>query len=95
MEADRAWDGNESYKNLLAWTWHHDTHTKVVIVNYSPNPAQGRFKVPVPEANVKSITLVDELTSITYVRDPDEVRSQGLYVALEPYHAHLFGMKTG
>jgi len=94
MKADRAWDGNESYKSLLAWTWHHDTHTKVVIVNYSLNPAQGRLKVPVPEANTRSITLVDELTSITYIRDPDEVRSQGLYVALEPYHAHLFNMKT-
>lgn len=93
MEADRAWDGNESYKNLLAWIWHLDTHTKVVIVNYSPSPSQGRLKLLVPEANIRSITLLDELTSITYVRDPDEVRSQGLYVALEPYHAHLFDIK--
>ena len=93
METTQAWDGNESYKNLLAWIWHHNTHPKVVIVNYSPNPAQGRLKVPVPEANVRKITLVDELTSITYVRDPDEARSKGIYIALESYHAHLFSMK--
>lgn len=95
IEADRAWDGNESHQNLLAWSWHRDVHTKVVIANYSPNPAQGWLKLPVPEANTKSMTLIDELTSIIHVRDPDEVRSLGLYVALEPYRAHLFDMNTG
>lgn len=94
MEVNHAWQGNESYQNLLAWSWHYAAETKIVIVNYSPNPAQGRLKVPLPEANIGRMLFLDELTGTTYIRDPDEVSSQGLYIALEPYHAHLFDMTT-
>ena len=95
MEAGQAWMGNESHRHLLAWSWCHAEQTKVVIVNYSPNPAQGRLKVPLPATNIKRVTFFDELTDITYVREPEEVISQGLYIALNPYHAHIFDMTTG
>ncbi len=52
MEVNHAWEGNESDQNLLAWSWHYADETKIVIVNYSSDPTQGRLKVSVPEANL-------------------------------------------
>lgn len=95
MTISQAWAGNESYQNLLAWSWHNDTIIKLVIVNYSPNPAQGRLELSLPAENNRRMNFIDKLTGTNYVRDPDEVRSHGLYIALEPYHAHLFDMTTG
>ncbi len=95
LELNRAWEGNESHRNLLAWYWRYAGETRIVVVNYSRNPAQGRLKVPLPEANPGRLLFLDELTGTTYVRDPGEVGSQGLYIALEPYHAHIFNMMTG
>jgi hypothetical protein len=92
MKVNHTWEGNESNQSLLAWSWHYTAKTEIVILNYSPNPAQGRLKVPLPEVNKGKIQFLDELTGITYVRDPDEVRNQGLYIALEPYQAHLFNI---
>jgi hypothetical protein len=94
LELAPAWEGNESFSNLLAWCWRSAGETAVVIVNYSPDPAQGRLRVPLPEAKT-GVLFHDELTGTTYERDPDEVRGPGLYIAMEPYQSHLFNMKAG
>ncbi len=95
MEASQASEGNESYHDLLAWFWRYAEQFKVVVVNYSPNPAQGRVKLPLPLEATDRVAFRDELTEAVYTQDPKEVRSQGLYVALDSYHAHILDMARG
>ena len=90
LEATRAWQGNESHHNLLAWLWHYDKKFKIVVVNYSSNPAQGRLKLPLPFETMERAVFYDELAEMTYIRDPNELRSLGLYIGLGPWQAHLF-----
>jgi len=90
LAVNRAWEGNESRQDLLAWAWHGAAGRKIVVVNYSPRPAQGRLAIPLPPAGAGRLLFLDELTGTAYDRDPDEVSRRGLYIALDPYHAHLF-----
>ena len=89
-----SWEENESHRNLLCWSWHYGEKTKIVIVNYSANEVQARIRVPLRGSVLKQVKFYDELTGTVYVRDPLEVRSQGLYIALGPYRAHIFDMSA-
>ncbi len=95
MEVSQAGKGNESYHNLLAWCWCYAEQFKIVVVNYSPNPAEGRLKLTPPLENTDRVTFRDELTDTAYTQDPKELSSQGLYIALSPFHAFIFDMTKG
>lgn len=88
-EVGSAWAGNESHRNLLAWTWHNGGYYRIVAVNYSPDQAQGWLKLQMPSGD-SQIHLRDELAGTTYVRDQAEMNNRGLYVDLAPYQAQLF-----
>ncbi len=92
LEATEAWTCNESHHSLLAWCWRYREQFKIVVVNYSASPAQGRLKFPLPSTAAERVMFHDELTGATYERDPNEVSSLGLYVDLAPYHSHILDM---
>lgn len=89
LATGRAWDGNQSYGNLLAWSWRHDSQLAVVAVNYSSGHAQGRIKIPGLPSSDGHIEFIDKLHGVRYVRDLSELRDPGLYVDLGPWNAHL------
>jgi len=92
IEATQAWSGNGSHQNLLAWSWSQRERLHLVVVNYSSDAAQGRLMLHLPSGVDGPVALRDGLDGVTYVRDASELRSPGLYVALEPWSAHLFHM---
>ncbi len=95
LEASQAGEGNESHHNLLAWFWRYAEQLKIVVVNYSPNPAQGRLKLPLPLEAIDRVAFRDELTGVAYSQDAKEVSIQGLYIDLAPYHALILDMARG
>lgn len=90
VDAVLAWPGNQSCHNLLAWAWSRSDGQELAVVNFSSEASQARIKLHLPASVAGQVTLRDELNGISYVRDADEIHSQGLYVALEPWGAHLF-----
>ena len=72
------WPDKQSCANLAAWRW--DDH--LVVVNYSDVRSDGRVLL---DEHADGWTLVDVLDGASYERDGGD-----LYVALEPYAAHLF-----
>jgi Alpha amylase, catalytic domain len=90
----QAWESNQSYQNLLAWAWRHEAQTKIVVVNYAPHFSQGRLNLRIPEGDGASITLRDELNDRVYVRNVNELHSQGLYVELGPWGAHILDLRA-
>jgi hypothetical protein len=95
LPVSRAWEGNESYHNLLAWFWRSARIFKVVVVNYSANQSQCRLLLPLSSEITEHIIFKDELTGTVYVRDAAEVGRQGLYVDLKPYYAHILDTTIG
>ncbi|MEI7500196.1 MAG: alpha-amylase family glycosyl hydrolase [Bacteroidota bacterium] len=83
------WPDNESYQNILSWTWWDGDDRFLIAVNYSLQPAQGRIRLPGCELGGKNWRLNDSLSEITFERNGDEMHNEGLYVALEPWQYHF------
>jgi glycosidase len=89
IDVRRAWDGNESHHNILAWKWRLGPRQVIVAVNYSGVSSQAWLSTGRPSSPTGRITLQDALTEIVYVREAEELTAKGLYVDLRPYRAHI------
>jgi hypothetical protein len=92
LEATMAWEGNHSHQNLLAWSWCSGSQLMTVIINYSADRSQGRLVLPIGLEEAGGVALQDEIGGETYMRDANELRSQGLYVDLGPWRAHILNL---
>ena len=82
------WPDNQSFQNLLAWSWEQADERYLLAVNFSDHPAQALVRVPWAEPVSRHI-LVDTLSGATYERDGDEMHLPGLYVDLAPWGYHF------
>jgi glycosidase len=89
VDTGQAWEGERSYANLLAWSWHYNGQVGVVVTNYSPNPARGWIRPRLAIEGNNSIVFRDELTDVTYTKESPELRTKGIYVDLAPYQSHI------
>jgi alpha amylase-like protein len=89
------WPDNPTTANLLAWSWEMDSERHVVIVNVSPQPAQGRIQFPWPELAGRRWLLRDAFTDQAYDRDGNVMLDPGLYVDLRPWDFHFFAVEGG
>ncbi|PJF40971.1 MAG: alpha-amylase [Phototrophicales bacterium] len=85
-----AWPGNESNGNLIAYTWEQGNDRRLIVVNYSNTLSQGR--VPITNFGLEPILwkLTDVLNNAVYEREGHRMVTDGLYIELEPFHAHIF-----
>jgi hypothetical protein len=84
-----AWDGNDNYQNLLAWSWYSANQLKLVVINYSSGQSQGRIQLPVKLEDGMQISYVDELIGKKYEGYSDEINHRGLYIDLGAWSAHI------
>jgi hypothetical protein len=85
------WDGNESWRALLAWAWHEEGTRKLVVVNFGESPAAGHVIAPWDDLPGGEWTLRDASSGELYERSGDDLRD-GLYVSLVPWGWHLFDL---
>ena len=88
-------EGTESHQNLLIWSWCYEKQFKIVVINYSQDPAQACLKLPSNFENVEKVVLRDELANMTYIRDSREVRSNVVYVDLGPWCTRILNLTAG
>ncbi|MFA3782176.1 alpha-amylase family glycosyl hydrolase [Melioribacteraceae bacterium 4301-Me] len=84
-----SWDGNESYKNILAWEWKRNNDNRLVVVNYSNVTSTCRIKLDV-KGFPEEFIITDLLNDQNYTRSAEEVYHSGLYIELKPFHSHIF-----
>jgi hypothetical protein len=84
------WGGNPSHRNIVAFRWSLGEEHRLVIVNLSPQPAQGFVSVDVMALAGKPLRLVDLIDDHVYDRSGDELTGRGLYIDLPAYGYHLF-----
>jgi hypothetical protein len=84
------WPDNDSFRNLLAWSWVSSEERYLIAVNLSSHAAQARVRVPWAETGGAGWQLHDALSGAMYVRKGAEMASPGLYVELGPWSYHLF-----
>jgi hypothetical protein len=83
------WPDNQSFQNLVSWSWHQDEERYLIVVNLSDSAAQGQVRVPWPEVAGRKWQLLDVLSGAGFERDGDAMRSAGLYVDLSPWNFHF------
>jgi glycosidase len=88
--ARTGWPDNQSYINLVAWSWANNDDRSLIVVNLSDSNAQALVRAPWEDVPGKLWQLVDALSGVTYDRSGDEMRDPGLYVDLAPWSFHFF-----
>lgn len=92
LEASPASSGNQSFENILIWSWVLKDDIRIVAVNYSSSASQCRLKFD-PGSDVDEIILTDLLTGEEYARLTSEIKNIGLFIELKSFHSHIFSLK--
>jgi hypothetical protein len=85
-----AWPGNETHRNMIAYTWQFGDQRRLVIINYSNVHSQCRIRLTDFGLEGHTWTLEDRLNQKEYERQGDRMISDGLYIDLTPWNAHIF-----
>ena len=89
-----AWDGNWTCDCFLAFAWQGpDGERMLVAVNYAGNRSQCHVRLPFAELSGSTWRLQDRLSQATYDRDGDGLKSQGLFLDVEPWTYHVFEIR--
>ncbi len=80
---------DETYKNMLAWSWRWLDENRLVVVNFSNVKSRCRIQLQLKEYP-STFKLWDLLNKVQYVRSSKEVEEIGLYIELEPFSSHIF-----
>ena len=88
------WPDNDSFHNLLAWTWRKDSECFVIAVNFSDRPLQARVRLPWPEIQGGLWQFTEVFSEAKFQRDGRELAESGLYVGLDPWGYHFFSVTT-
>ncbi len=89
-----AWDGNGTWDAFVAHAWTGpDNERMLIVVNYASHPSQCYVELPFPEIKNRSVQLGDLLGTDIYVREGNELSGRGLYLDMQPWSYHVFGLE--
>ncbi len=87
-------ENDQAFLNLMAWTWQDEKNFRLVVVNYSPAPAQGRLSIPQDWLGSRGmVQLLDKMSGTIYQSDLARMTQDGLGIQLRPWKSHLFELK--
>ncbi len=92
LSAVPAFEGDEGFQPLVGFAYRHDEEIGIAAVNQSEQTASGYFRFPRGFwQGCSGVELRDRLTEPeeVYVREPEALEAEGLYVRLEPHSFHL------
>jgi len=75
----------DSCRNILAWQWKQMNTCKLIAINYSDTPAQGRLIPKGPCGTEMKEEFSGEQIPIT-----SEIKQQGYLICLKPYESKIF-----
>lgn len=94
LEPRPGWEGNESWDAFVAHAWQGaDGRRIVVAVNFAPHESQCYLRLPFPECADGTVRLRDLLGAACYDREGHALLEHGLYLAMHPWHYHVFSVE--
>jgi hypothetical protein len=87
-------EGDASPGGLIAYEWRSEKSWKLIVVNLSGNPSQGRIPFGENVSAEKQYMFYDELNDVHYARDGKELHAIGLFVRRDAFQAHLFDVTS-
>lgn len=86
----KGWVDNQTYLDLIAFSWQTQKKKLLIVVNYSDQSSQGRITLPWKVANNSSVKFTDLFGKEPFQRDGTELINEGLFVNLPPWGFHYF-----
>jgi hypothetical protein len=83
------WHDNQTYHNIMAWTWRLDGERAVIIVNLSPGHSQAMIRFSWDDLRDRVWRLSDPLNGDLFLRDGNQLSDSGLYVDLDAWRFHI------
>jgi hypothetical protein len=83
------WPDNHTAEQILAWCWRTDAQRHLVVVNLAEGEAQARVRLPWGDLAGRNWQLSEALSGGGFTRAGDELRADGLYVAMAPWESYL------
>jgi glycosidase len=83
------WPDNQSFQNIVAWTWRLYDDRWLVVVNLSDSTCQALIKLGSDDLAGGQWLLTDLLSGVSYERAGNQMSSEGLYVDLGPWAYHF------
>jgi alpha amylase-like protein len=87
------WPDNQTFQNLVAWSWIKGDDRRLIVVNLSDGAVQARVYIPWDDVRGATWHLIDAVSDASYDRDGNEMAASGLYVELGPWSCCLFGCR--
>lgn len=88
------WTDNESYANLITWSWEYESSRFLSVVNLSCERAEGKIRLIWDDLRGQTWRLADPLSGESFDRNGDELLDSGLYVNLPPWGYHFLKFNT-
>jgi hypothetical protein len=93
LECIPAWEGNWTWDCFVAFVWQRAGGERLLVaVNYAPHQSQCYIRLPFTDLDNGHWRLENLLGDEQYNRDGNDLRSQGLYLDVPPWHCHAFTM---
>jgi hypothetical protein len=76
---------------ILTWKWVRDNEHVLVCVNFGSGTSGGYVvcsDAPSPHSG-STIPVLDMIGGVTYDRNPDEMKSKGLFILLDGYQTQV------
>jgi len=86
-------DQNDSYQNLIAYSWQLEDDLRLVLVNVSSSPAQGRIVLHPPQTNAKEVVtyIFEDLFTKNRIRiSRQNLGEEGLVVRVNSFGSAIF-----
>jgi hypothetical protein len=84
------WPDNDTARNIIAWTATTPLSRRLGITNFAGRRSQCTLRLPWSDLAGCAWALVDDLHDTTFVRDGNQLTTDGLFIDLEPWQSHVF-----
>jgi hypothetical protein len=92
LRCARAWEGNPTDTNFVAYFIAHESGDLLVTVNYAAHRGQCFVQLPQALPQTGTACLTDLLSENRYERDARDLSTRGLYLDVEGFTAHIFSL---
>jgi hypothetical protein len=83
---------NYTYKNIISYQWLSPEQHQLIVVNFSPNPAQGHVRIEGLNYELNKWNFNDILAEKSYIYNGEDLNSYGLYIDLNSWNGHIFNI---
>jgi hypothetical protein len=88
------WPDNDSFMNMVAWSWSQKESHHLIVVNISENQSQALIHLPWNDLVARTWQLRDLMSGDVFQRDGDEIHTSGLYVDLPAWKFYFLSFKS-